>query len=140
MPLLLLFFVLTIYMSFRKNETPIQLIQDVVDYFEIRIIQSFRKTEKKIFHHHFKNFIVTSKVIEKSSKDGNGILSEQSYSVEAPKRPEATGSNSVQVHQFFGTRLSNLNMELLNVPLFFRNNLKKRKTKRAVKRTPEFSK
>ena len=31
-------------------------------------------------------------------------------------------------------------MELLNVPLFFRNNLKTRKTKRAVKRTPEFSK
>ena len=34
--------------------------------------------------------------MEKSIKDGKGKLSEQSYSVEVPKRPEATGSNSVQ--------------------------------------------
>ena len=54
MLLLLLFFVLTIYMPFRKNETPIQLIYDVVDYFEIRIIKSFRKTEKK-FHRYIKS-------------------------------------------------------------------------------------
>ncbi len=31
MPLLLLFFVLTIYMSFRKNETPIQLTDRQTD-------------------------------------------------------------------------------------------------------------
>ena len=58
------------YMSFRKKEISIQLIYGVADYFEIRIIYSFRKKEKK-FHHHFKNFIVTSKVIEKSSKDAS---------------------------------------------------------------------
>ena len=57
-------------MSFRKKEISIQLIYGVADYFEIRIIYSFRKKEKK-FHHHFKNFIVTSKVIEKSSKDAS---------------------------------------------------------------------
>jgi hypothetical protein len=31
-------------------------------------------------------------------------------------------------------------MEILKAPLFFMNNIKKRKTKRAVKRTPEFPK
>jgi hypothetical protein len=35
------------------------------------IIESFRKKEKTFFHHHYKNFIVSSKVIEKSSKDAS---------------------------------------------------------------------
>ncbi len=39
-----------------------------------------------------KKFIITSKIIEESSKYGKGVLSEQSYSVEASKRPEAMGS------------------------------------------------
>ena len=35
-----------------------------------------------IYYNHFKNVIVTSKVIEKSSKDGKGILLEQSRAIQ----------------------------------------------------------
>ena len=48
---------------------------------EIRIIESFQKKEKNVeknnFHHHFKNFIVRSKVKRRQQQrsiDGKGVL------------------------------------------------------------------
>jgi hypothetical protein len=72
-------------------------------FFEITIIKSFGKKEKKKeknnFRHLLKNFIVTSKVIrrrQQKSIDSKGIL-RQSESVEAPNRLEVMGPISIQV-------------------------------------------
>ncbi len=69
----------------------------------ITIIYSFRKKEKKFkkkyFRYHFKNVIVTTKVIRRRyqrSIDSKDIL-RQSESEEVPNRQEVMGPISIQV-------------------------------------------
>ena len=145
-------------MSFPKKINLIQLIYDVVHYkhfFRDQNNSVIPKKRKKNFHHHFKNFIVT-----KSSKDAS--LVKVNYKIRAELFSgsiKETRSNGIKLNSsklrnssgscnfFFIIYFTDLilnnfffNMELLNPPLFYMNNLKKRKTKRAVKRTSKFSK
>ena len=77
------------------------MLNTINTFFEVTIIFVIPKKKKKIskknnYQHRFKNVIVTSKVIRRSQQrsiDSKGIL-KKSESEEAPKRQEATGSNS----------------------------------------------
>jgi len=123
-------------------------------FFEIRIIQSFRKKENFFFHLHFKNFIVT-----KSSKDASlvnvyytiraelfsGSIKEtrsNGIKLNSSKLRNSSGSCNFFYYLFYCSNLKYFffNLDLLNNPLFFIDNLKKTKNKRAVKRTSKFSK
>jgi len=54
------------------------------------------KKKKHFFHHHFKNFIVSSKEIEKSSKDASIV---KAYSAELFRRStKETRSNGVKLN------------------------------------------
>jgi hypothetical protein len=110
-------------------------------------LSSSEKKKKHFFHHLFKNVIVSSKVIEKSSIDSKGTLRAFQWKHQRDKKQRGKAQLQDQVTFFIiyfplliktNFYLDYKNKELLNASLFSMKNLKKRKTKKAVEVTLEF--